>query len=75
MAKKISEEDKKELIAKKTIAIFRKITGRHWGASFLPDHDVLTLIESYFEAREKVSHTKLIKEIKKIKLILNSHLP
>lgn len=62
MAKKLSEIAKKEAISREAIKIFCRQTGHRWGAHSLADHEVLTLIESYFEARAKFGRARLAKE-------------
>ncbi len=62
MPKKLSKIAKKEAISKEAIKIFCRQTGRRWGAPSLADHEVLTLIESCFEAREKIDRGKMARE-------------
>ncbi len=73
MAKKLSETAKKEAISKEAINIFCRQSGRRWGANSLADHEALTLIESYFEAREKIGRTGLAKEDAKAKKRKKEH--
>lgn len=61
MPKKLSEAARKEAISKKAINIFCRQTGCRWGATFLADHEVLTLIESYFEAWERVENEQYLR--------------